>query len=226
MKNAKTKTKTADFKFQLKKVSDDGTFEGYAAVFDNVDYGGDIIAPGAFAETIAEIEKSGRKLVMLWQHNADQPIGVFDKVVEDSKGLFVQGRLLLEVEKAAEALALLKGGAISGLSIGYGCDVYEMDTETWVRTLKQVSLWEVSLVTFPMNDEARVDAVKKRIASGDLPESIKDFEKFLRDAGFSVSNAKAIAGHGIRGLLRDASDETDDQAKSVVSILKNFSIPT
>lgn len=224
MKKNAPQTKTADFRFQLKAVSDDGTFEGYGAVFNNVDFGGDVIAPGAFAETLKELTASGRKLPMLWQHDTTVVIGTFDEITEDEKGLYVKGRLLQTVQKGKEAYELLKAGAISGLSIGYGTDKYEVDTETYIRTLKEVTLYEISLVTFPMNDEARIDAVKQRIAEGGLPETIADFEKFLRDAGFSRKNATEIASRGIKGLLRDA--ESNEKADTLLGMLQNFTIKT
>lgn len=215
--NAKTK----DFSFSLKALGEEGAFEGYGAVFENIDFGGDIVAPGAFSETIKKLLKSGRKLPILWQHDTNRPIGVFEELKEDDRGLFVKGQLFTnDVQLAREAYALLKGGAVTGLSIGYGVVKSERDETTGVRTLKELELFEISVVTFPMNDEARVDTVKQKITEGELP-SEREFEKFLRDAGFSKQNAKVIAGHGIRGLLRDAEGE---KANDTLSILSNFTL--
>ena len=212
--------KTKDFAFAIKSIGDAGEFEGYGAVFDNVDFGGDVIAPGAFATTIKNFSQSKRKLPMLWQHDTHSPIGIFEEFSEDEKGLWVKGKIFLNVQKGLEAHELMRGGAISGLSIGYGVVKSDRDEKSGVRTLKELELFEVSVVTFPMNDEARVDSVKERIAAGDLPSERK-FEKFLRDAGFSKQNATAIAGHGIRGLLRDAKE---DKANDTLSLLENFEI--
>jgi len=215
------KTKHQDFHFDLKKLSDDGSFEGYGSIFGNEDFGGDIVAKGAFADSIAELKAKKRALPVLWQHKTDQPIGVYEDVVEDEKGLYVKGKLLLEVQKAKEAYALLKAKAVSGLSIGYGVDKYEMDTESYVRTLTKLNLFEVSLVTFPMNDEARVEAVKQKLFDGKLP-SLKEFENFLRESGFSKTQAVAIANNGMGYLLR--SESVTDEAKNLIEVLDNFKI--
>ncbi|MBY0407102.1 MAG: HK97 family phage prohead protease, partial [Rickettsiales bacterium] len=96
----------------------------------------------------------------LWQHQQEEPIGVFSQIAEDANGLYVQGRLLLDIQRAREAHALLKEGAISGLSIGYSPVRYRIDEATGVRKLAEVELWEISLVTFPANEAAQVTVVK------------------------------------------------------------------
>lgn len=214
------KASTKDFSFSLKAVGEEGVFEGYGAVFGNIDFGNDTIEAGAFAQTIKDIAASGRKLPILWQHNTYAPIGVFEELKEDDNGLYVKGRLFTSVQAGREAYELLKGGAISGLSIGYGVVKSERDETTGIRTLKQLELFEISVVTFPMNDAARIDSVKHKIADGEIPTE-REFEKFLRDAGFSKQNAMTIAGHGIRGLLRDAEGE---KAKDVLKELQDFTL--
>lgn len=141
----------------LKSLDDAGRFAGYASVFDVVDSQRDIIVRGAFAQTL-----KGRigGIKLLWQHQQDEPIGVFDNLFEDMHGLYVEGRLLLDIQRAREAYALLKTGAISGLSIGYSPVRYHIDADTGVRVLSQVDLWEVSLVTFAANEAAGVTVVK------------------------------------------------------------------
>lgn len=218
------KMQTKDFALSIKELSEDGTFEGYGSVFNNQDYGGDIVAPGAFTDSINLLKKKERALPVLWQHNSDNPIGVYDEFYEDAKGLYVKGRLLLTVQRGKEAYDLLKAGAVTGLSIGYGVQKYEMDTETYVRTLTELELYEVSLVTFPMNDDARVSAVKERIAAGVLP-TLKQFEEILREAGFSKSQATAIAGGGLKKLLRSES-APETEAKELADVLQNFKLPT
>jgi HK97 family phage prohead protease len=89
--------------------------EGYGAIFGNVDKGGDIVLPGAFEASLG----SGQQIKILWQHDPYQPIGVWDEVKEDEKGLYVKGRILIDVAKGREALALITAGAMDGLSIGY-----------------------------------------------------------------------------------------------------------
>lgn len=186
--------------FEVKATSEDGVFEGYAAVFGNKDAWDDIIAPGAFKKTILQHKSRKTMPALLWQHDSRQPIGVWESMKEDDTGLYVKGRLLREdVYRAREAYALLKAGALSGMSIGYYATDYETDTKTGVRTLKEIDLVEASLVTFPANPEARVQAVK---AAGIT--TIREFEAALRDVlGFSAAEAKRIASCGYKS--RDAA---------------------
>lgn len=136
---------------------DGAVISGYASVFGAQDQGGDIVQPGAYGVSLGRLEKSGRGVKMLWQHDPTQPIGVWDEVREDAHGLFVKGQLLLEVQVAREAHALLKAGAIDGLSIGYRT-LRSEKTASGQRMLHEIELWEVSLVTFPMLPQARVQA--------------------------------------------------------------------
>uniref|UniRef100_A0A2A3JSZ6 HK97 family phage prohead protease n=1 Tax=Alloyangia mangrovi TaxID=1779329 RepID=A0A2A3JSZ6_9RHOB len=131
--------------------------EGYASLFGKADQGGDIVEPGAYAASLQRLASEGRAVRLLWQHDPAQPIGVWEELREDGKGLYVRGRLLEAVEKGREAAALLAAGAIDGLSIGYRTVTAVKDREGR-RLLKEVELWEVSLVTFPMLPNARVAA--------------------------------------------------------------------
>jgi len=181
-------TKNLDFAFEL-KAADDGTFEGYGSVFNITDRGGDIVIPGAFANTLAEAKKAGRMPAMLWQHNQREPIGVYSEMSEDAVGLRVKGRLALKTQRGSEAYELMKMGALTGLSIGYRVRDDSWDRVTGVRTIKQADLVEISPVTFPMNDASRVSAVK---TIEDL-DSLSEFERHLRDVGgFSKSEATAL----------------------------------
>ncbi|MEO1549381.1 MAG: HK97 family phage prohead protease [Pseudomonadota bacterium] len=128
-----------------------GTIEGYASVFGLADQGGDVVAPGAYQGALKAAQAPVR---MLWQHDPTQPIGVWDEVCEDARGLYVRGRLLTEVQRGREALALLEAGAIDGLSIGYRTK--KAEARAAGRTLLEIELWEVSVVTFPMLPQARV----------------------------------------------------------------------
>lgn len=149
--------KTLDFTLELKSLDEQGRFAGYASVFNVVDSQRDIIVRGAFAQTLR-----GRvgEIKLLWQHQQEEPIGVFDRVFEDARGLYVEGRLLLNVQRAKEAHTLLKAGALSGLSIGYSPVRYKIDAKSGIRHLSEVELWEISLVTFPANAAANVTVVK------------------------------------------------------------------
>lgn len=156
------------FKFDIKSIDEQGIFEGYAAVFNNEDLGGDIIEPGAFKKTL----KENPKMPILWQHDPREPIGVTLEAYEDERGLKVKGQLNLETTKGREAYALLKQGALKGLSIGY--DAIKELWEGTVRRLKEIRLWEWSLVTFPMNPQAQVTAVKAVVPFQDLPLASED----------------------------------------------------
>jgi len=136
-------------------VTDGAVIEGYASLFDVADSGGDVVAKGAYTKSLAAISRQGRSVKMLWQHDPAQPIGVWNEVREDAKGLHVKGRLLEDVGKGREAMALIGAGAIDGLSIGYRTVRAERDAKGH-RLLAELELWEVSLVTFPMLPDARV----------------------------------------------------------------------
>lgn len=204
-----------DLSFEIKAVSDDGLFSGYASVFDNVDSYGDIVRKGAFVESIGEWEAKGKMPPILWNHDPSDPIGVYTKMQEDEKGLYVEGKLLIDdVPRAKQTHALMKAGVIDGLSIGYRVKEYLYNVDEEVTDLIKLSLREVSIVTFPANPETRIEAVKSRLDAGELP-TLPEFEKFLREAGFSKSQATAIAGHGLRKLLSDSAPE----AKSIQNAL-------
>ncbi len=152
-------TKQMECKFNVKGLKDDGTFAGYAAVFDVIDSQNDAILRGAFLRTL---RNGTDNIKLLWQHKVDEPIGYFSKIFEDARGLYVEGNLLLDIQRAREAYALLKSGAISGMSIGYSVAVADYDEIVGVRMLLDVDLFEVSLVTFPANESATVTSVKKK----------------------------------------------------------------
>jgi Escherichia/Staphylococcus phage prohead protease len=145
-------------------VSDGAVIEGYASLFDTSDQGGDIVQKGAYGVSLKALAAQARKVKMLWQHDPGQPIGVWDEVREDARGLYVKGRLLDSVARGREAAALIAAGAIDGLSIGYRTVVAGKD-DKGRRLLSELELWEVSLVTFPMLPSARV------AAKGDRPEA-------------------------------------------------------
>jgi HK97 family phage prohead protease len=203
--------KTKDFDMQVKDVSDTGTFEGYGSIFGNVDSYGEKVMPGAFSDSLAKHHKSGTKPLMLWQHNPSQPIGVWEDLAEDGKGLKGTGRFVMETAKGREVHALLKAGAVRGLSIGYR----EIKTEPdgAVRLLKELDLLEISIVSFPANTRANVTAVKsermdefaRRLRDGD-PPPIKEFEDILREAGVPKAMATQIASVGYAKAIRSESE--------------------
>ena len=138
-------------------VKAEGEISGYASIFGAADQGGDVVQEGAYAPSLQALAKDGRSVKMLWQHDPGRPIGVWDEVREDKRGLYVKGRILSDVQAGAEALALIEAGAIDGLSIGYRT-IRAEKSQKGQRLLHELDLWEVSLVTFPMLPEARVEA--------------------------------------------------------------------
>lgn len=156
--------KQRSFALDLKSLDSKGRFAGYASVFNVVDNQHDVILRGAFHNTI---RRGLDHVKFLWQHQQDEPIGVITELSEDAHGLYVQGTLLLNVQRAQEAYSLLKAGAISGLSIGYSPVHYAVDPETGIRRLTEVELWEISLVTFPANKGANITMVKSCVPDVD-----------------------------------------------------------
>jgi HK97 family phage prohead protease len=139
-------------------LSPEGAIEGYASLFGALDQARDMMMPGAFAETLRA--RGLRRVPMLFQHDPAQIVGIWDELGEDWRGLYARGRLIPEVARSRELLALLRTGALDGLSIGYRTVRGRIDPRTRVRRLFQVDLWEISIVTFPLLDGARVTAVK------------------------------------------------------------------
>lgn len=210
-------TKTLDFDCELKATDDTGTFEGYGSVFNITDRGGDIVAAGAFAETLAAAKAAGRLPAMLWQHRQAEPIGVYTEMEEDAIGLKVKGKLALKTARGAEAYELMKIGAISGLSIGYRVRDDSWDRVTGVRTIKKADLHELSLVTMPMNDASRVSAVK---AIEEL-DSLSEIERHLRDVcGLSKSESTALVSRVKSVISRSDSGEGDMSLAELAAVLK------
>lgn len=145
---------------ELKSVAPDGIFEGYASLFDRADLGNDVVRPGAFRDTLRARGAAGIR--MLFQHDAAQPIGVWERISEDAQGLFVRGRLLADVARAREVLALMRAGAIDGLSIGFKAVQARRDRARGLRHIEKIDLWEISIVTFPMLPGARIATVDRR----------------------------------------------------------------
>ena len=218
--NART-VKHLEVPFEIKAVSEAGRIEGYASVYGVVDSDGDIVASGAFSESIQARE--GRPLPMLWQHDSREPIGVFDEMREDAYGLKVAGNLLVdEVSRAKEARALAKAGALGGMSIGFMIRDCMPREDGRGLMITRGDLWETSLVTFPANQAARITAVKEALARGRMPTK-RELEAYLtRDAGMSRSQARALMRGGFDALAsaatQDAGDE--DEASEIVAALK------
>lgn len=174
--------KTKTHKLSIKNLSEDGYFEGYASVFNFLDHHGDSVKKGAFKNSL--LTRSVKGLKMLWQHDQNKPIGVWEEAREDAYGLYVKGRLLMEVPQAQEAYAFLKAGVIEGLSIGYNSVHSYFDNSKKINFLTEVDLLEISLVTFAANEKAKVVNVKNLIY----------FQKRLKDLQSALEHlAKAVA---------------------------------
>lgn len=206
--------KYIDRPFEVKAVDDKGRFSGYGSVFGNVDAYQEVVAPGAFAESLAAWKDAGKLPPVLWQHRSGEPIGPYLEMREDAHGLFVEGQLLVDdVARAKEARALMKARAVNGLSIGFVTREDSFDKVTGVRTLKKIDLWEVSVVTFPANPAAQISNVKSAV---EALESLAEAERYLRDAGgFSKSAALAFIAR-IKSLSgRSDSDELGDLKRAL-----------
>ncbi len=152
-------------RLDLTAVDAEGTFEGYASLFNIEDLARDIVVPGAFRETLSRRGTGGIR--MLFQHDPAEPIGIWEQLSEDARGLKVRGRLLLDVRRAREALSLMQAGALEGLSIGFRTEKGVRDARSGVRRLTKIDLWEISVVTFPMQPGALISTVKSGAATDD-----------------------------------------------------------
>lgn len=206
--------------FDTKAVTADGEIEGYGSVFGGQpDSYGDIIERGAFEESLAKHASAGTMPLMLWGHQSGEvPIGNWTEMKEDRKGLYVKGQVDLEDPLGNRVHRALKQKRTRGLSIGYETIASEADPKRDdVRHLTKIDLWEVSPVNFPAQPRAFVTGVKSTLEGGALP-TLPDFEEFLREAGFSKSQATAIAGKGLSHLLRGEPGRT--QAVDFLSTLQ------
>lgn len=191
--------------FTVKEMTDTGEFEGYASTFNNIDGGHDMMIEGAFSESLKTTPAGQVK--MLWQHQTDHIIGKYLEIREDSKGLFVHGKLNLKIAKAAEAYELMRDELIDGLSIGYRTVKDEIDRANGVRKLLKVDLREISVVTFPMDRNSTIGYVK-----GETMPTEREFEALLRDAGFTSKQAKTVISSGYKTIssVRDAGEIEDE----------------
>ncbi len=193
---------------------EDGVFEGYGSIFNNTDLGNDVIVNGAFTKSIKRTGAKGVKL--LYQHKTDMPIGVYESIEEDEKGLKVRGRLAMKTQAGRETYELMKMGALDGLSIGFRTSPkgQSYDPKTKTRVIKEVELMEISVVTFPMNPKAKVDAVKAKELS------IREWENGLRDA-FNLSRSEAkMAAKAVQDAF--SQRDAEEQMQPDVDAIKNL----
>lgn len=200
----------------IETVKADGTFSGYASLFGKVDLGRDAVERGAFARSLERRGPGGVR--MLFQHDPNQPIGTWDELREDARGLLVRGRLALGVAKAREVWELMRDRALDGLSIGFRTVKAKTEAKTGVRRIVEADLWEISVVTFPMLPEARVDEVKTEGRDAPLPTA-REFERWLtRDAGLTRREARLVIAKGFCALRRerDAVRGIDDGLAALI----------
>lgn len=209
---------TKDFALEIKAVDEKGTFEGYGSTFNgSPDSYNDIVAPGAFAETLVAHKRAGTMPLMLFGHDTrDVPIGDYVDMAEDGKGLWVQGKIDLEDEKGARVHRAMKRKSIRGLSIGYDTIEQERDPKTGVNKLIKLDLWEVSVVNFPANKRSVITDVKhdvkelrEKLCAGDRL-TVREWEKLLKRE-FGLSNSEAE--RAVRINLKDGLGELDTTAK-------------
>lgn len=177
----------------LKQLAGAGELEGYGSTFGNTDLTGDIVAPGAFAKTLSEHKAASTMPALLWSHDASAPCGVWTDAREDRIGLRMKGKLSLDTVRGAEARALCRDGAL-GLSIGYV--TRDATYEKGRRVLKDLQLFEVSLVAIPANPQARLTSVKSALETGEVTPRL--VEKLLVDGGLPRQFAKAIVARGFK----------------------------
>lgn len=203
-----------DVPFEVKELSETGTFSGYGSVFGVEDSYKEIVAPGAFVKSL-----TNRQPAMLWQHRTTEPIGVWTDINEDQTGLLMSGKLAMKTKRGAEAYELLKMVALNGMSIGFNTIKESLDSKTGVLTLNEIDLWEVSLVTFPANESARVNNVKQI----EEIETIKDVERYLRDAGgFSRSQAVGLLSR-MKAIAQSDSD-AEAQLEELLALVQKRNI--
>lgn len=202
---------TPSLAFEVKNLDEAGYIQGIAAAYGNVDYGGDRLLPGAATKSLARTTA----LPMLLFHDHKRPVGRWGKMDDSSSGLMVEGKISTKTREGGEAYELVKDGALSGLSIGY--QTLDKRMVGKVRELKEIAVHEVSLVTIAMNPATLITGFKSILDDGDLP-SLPQFEDFLREAGFSKTQATAIAGKGLAHLLRGEPGRVT--AADVASALK------
>ena len=195
--------------FDIKSLDDAGHIEGLLAGFNNVDRGGDKLLPGVFAKTLAA---RITPLPMLLHHDLNRPIGAWKEWSERPDGLYVKGRLTLSTRDAQEAHALVKDGALTGLSIGWKSAKDQIDQASGVRVIAEAELFEGSLVTVPMNNRTRVSAIKSIAGARDIAE-------LLQEAGVSGRKAKVAAGAAWRAL----NTEPDIVESKLADILEQAS---
>lgn len=219
---------TIERPFEMKKLdTKTGTFTGYGSVFGELDSYRDIVVKGAFSASIADYQTRGVPVPMLWQHRSMEPIGIYTKLEEDDHGLYLEGEINMDVQRGRECLSLMKQKAMSGLSIGYDTVDFEDDGKRMVRFLKQVALWEISPVTFPAGQSARVIEAKMYAELDTLrkcEEALQNMWGLSKsEATAMISRIKAVSGTpGEPDVLpTQLTSEVKNELRDVLSLLRS-----
>lgn len=233
--NISLEVKTEDIK-------SDGTFKGYGSLFDkSPDSYGDVVARGAFTETLAQGGRNKTGIAMLWQHRSDQIPGVWTSLAEDKRGLKVEGKLALKTQLGNDVYEIMKLSAEAGtfklgLSIGYDPIDFEIDPKTKIRTLKEVSLWEISIVSFPAKIGAGIESIKgsaayqkafehltkfSKMSPEDADELLNSISKFLPED--DISNALTSLKDNLKNLA-DLQESYKKLSEKTKDIIENFDL--
>lgn len=191
-------------------LSADGAIEGYASLFGEIDQARDMMMPGAFAQSLAQ--RGLRRIPMLFQHDPSEPVGVWLELAEDWRGLRARGRLIPDVARARELLALMRNGAIDGLSIGYRTVRGVIDPRSRVRRLHQVDLWEISIVTFPLLQSARIDSLKMAKLSRQRADAERAWQRACRNPNDAADAPAPFRRHGTVAMTSPRSRANRKQA--------------
>ena len=220
---------TAPFKkvvpFEEKAIQENGTFTGYGSTFGGKpDSYGDIIAPGAFSKSIAKNGRGGMGIAMLYQHNHEKPLGVWKSIVQDSKGMLMDGQLAMKTQLGAETYELMLIKALRGLSIGFDMPrlktgkvdpaSFEINEKNNTRLLKEIDLWETSPVTFAANTRANIIGVK----SLEEAKTPRELEQYLRDLGISRKEAVHLASMCKSGLRESGTDKLEGLLETMKAV--------
>jgi uncharacterized protein len=216
------KMKYLDRPFEVKDMDGKGRFTGYGSVFDELDSYRERVKRGAFKNTLAKFKSLKRKVPMLWQHSSREPMGVYDELKEDNYGLYVEGSINMKTQVGIEGYALMEQGALSGLSIGYDTVMFKDDQNALVRDLIELDLWEISPVTFPAGDSARIQTVK----SWDELTTLRECEDALQNT-FGLSSSEATKMVARIKAASGTQGEPVKQSKGLQDLfqeLKSFSL--
>jgi len=211
------------FNIKTEDIQDDGTFKGYGSTFGGKpDAHGHIVEKGAFTNSLKKGGRNGNGIALLWQHHSDEIPGIWKSLQEDEQGLYTEGQLLIDTQLGRETHILLKAKAIKGLSIGYDRVDYEINEKERYMLLKEVDLWEVSLVTFPANIHATVFAVKC-VEALKQAETPRELEQALRELGLSKSTSQYLVKL-CRPSLRDAEKKPVDELGTLLSTIRQVNL--